>query len=824
MVIAATQMDGLFLSRFRFWGFAGFKKTDWFKLPKKPFKLSGRMGAGKTSVVKLLLFAFTGDETLVLDSVTGREAGVELELESVHEERSERFTIQRTLDREGLKSRITDEEGRVIAENEEVKSVILQLSGENSLDSFRNVFILGSEIVKDSELMKEYVESLSGIRLLETIIERLERLRLQKTARLDELEKNLEEYEKHLEEEAPLGLYEDAEKRIDQLHRRFGKRIDRVNRELEKHKSEVAKIEETRVRLEKQVEELEKKKTNLETYKHNIGMAEEKLDLSLKRLKEVKWNEDKVLKERNELKTHLEELEESISRIVGEIEAHRSRIRELGEETGGAEQGVEEERLRIVAEEMEESIKRLEKEIEALRKQLNQKKETLTREEIALNNVLGEYEKLRKKTPELPETPILEDLMVFREKAAASLNRLTPALSSIEGELRFKRKLHQWVKRRGCPLCLKSAEELGAELKKLALDVRDLADRRNRLIHDVDELKKQSENADQAIMVCNRMKALKEMIDGWKREIDQVEAELNEKVMRLNSEKSRLNVILARIGGEIEAQEQRERELLKLTIELETAEKKKKELEERLERARKRLKEIEEHVLKQFEERRRSAENEVQVNRRKLEELRGKFDELQAQRIPEQLRSLRGRIAKLERRRADCENEIKRLESRRNIYQYAAKSLLERRERVKQVNLDIERIDLLCEVMETLKTRIRENIFHKLSKELENIDSLIGLKSLDWSRGVVTREKREWSGEQKVSTLSDAEYVATLSYLTAVLDGFRDERRKRFLLIDTVFDPTSMKRLAAVLKEYNCVQVGFLVSEEGDLNVQELEP
>ena len=33
MVIAATQMDGLFLSRFRFWGFAGFKKTDWFKLP-----------------------------------------------------------------------------------------------------------------------------------------------------------------------------------------------------------------------------------------------------------------------------------------------------------------------------------------------------------------------------------------------------------------------------------------------------------------------------------------------------------------------------------------------------------------------------------------------------------------------------------------------------------------------------------------------------------------------------------------------------------------------------------------------------------------------
>jgi len=832
----ATQetRDGVFLNGFRMSGFSGFAdQSKWYTFPREPFKISGRMGAGKTSTARLILFGITGDVKMVEDYLTGDHGVVEVELAAPSSSDLKLIRIVREVFRSPdgstyLRSHVLNPEtGELLAENVDVNTFLEKFTGEPLLDSIKDVFILRGDLEKSYQQLKDKVRSLTYLDLVEQLKDDLDSLKSSLRMRFEELEGELSSFEEYLAEEGvpPPEIRGGLSEYAVRLKATFLGLASRWVKEANELKARIRSLEEEQSTLLARIDELESKKSSLENLASSIKVKEEQVGLMMKTCEDAARRVGQLERDIALLKEDLRKSEEKVQRAEDEItsitkklEAMEAGLSGIVESEGDRGAYIERERQFV------EAISRLKPELESLREQVRVKEFNLNKDVISLKKIVGSYLSLRSRIKELPE--LIDDpspLTALREKLFEELERtVKPSLSSLSSEARFLREFKNWLERRGfCPLCHADTVNLSEEMRRLEghiaeIDrkVRQLQVRQKELSDALREMDKAIELQRSYMELNASVKVKEQEVEGLKRRVQEVEENLKTYELRLDAVRRKLE-------GLDEAAKELEKEKFKLRGELEMAKRERDESLRVMETLRVRVAEAEKQ-LAESRERLAKMRLELEEEEKKLEALRRQFTEEDYVAVRKEVAELRRRVGQLKASKEDFERQIRELEVKAERFSTLAREVEKRESRIASVEKSSKLAELATEFLKRIEHCAKKEFFEVVSKELPKVGEILGIKDFKVDGGVLERLVLGRKVSQKVHTLSDGEFISLLSLISGLLGAWSGKKRKRFLILDVPLDEDTASNLANVLREMNCLQPGFIFSKPSPLTVEPL--
>ncbi|MHA1606168.1 MAG: hypothetical protein ACTSWP_01260 [Candidatus Freyarchaeota archaeon] len=826
-------VDGVFLHGFRVSGFGGFpSKSEWYMLPKGPFKISGRMGAGKTSTARLILFGLIGDPEIVKDYLVEAKGVVEVELEDPLSKEARLIRVVREVERlpDGsisVKSRVLDPStGRIISEDGGVQRFLEKLTGEPVLEGLKDVFILRSDLEKSYQQLREKIRSLTCLDIVESLQSDLESLASGAGMRFEELENELSSFEEYLIEE---GFKAPSRSRsLSDYARRlkvaFSELISKWSREVDELKGEIEAVDRELESLTARLNELNVKKSSLENLASNIKVKEEQIELMRKAYEDAARRVGQLEKEVSLLRDDLNRSEEKIRRTEAEVESLSKRLEVVESELAGekpeGDRGVYVEREKQLA----EAVAKLKPELERLREQIRVKRFNLDKDRISLQRLLENYASMRERIKDLPES--IDDasaLVAIREKFSDELEKsVKPSLSSFSSEIRFLKAFKSWLERKGfCPLCNVEIVNLSKEMRELEKHIRDVEKQVKRLQVRHRELLEVLKDMDKAIELQRSYMELKESIASKERDVEGLSKRARELEENLKTYELRLESVRRKLEGMDEAVKELEKERFRLKTEIERLQREREESIRVRENLRRRLAEAEKQLV-EARGKEEGMKRELEEEERKLEELKHTYSRENYASLRREASELKRRISFLKASREKMTEEVRALEMKLERYLTLAKELEKRESRVVSLEKTVKLAGLAAKFLKNLEEEAKKEFSRRISKDLPRVGELLGIKGFKVDTGVLERLVLGRKVSQKVHTLSDGEFITLLSLVSGLLGAWSGGKRKRFLILDVPLDEETAASLSKILKEMNCLQPGFIFSKPGPLTVEPL--
>ncbi|MEM1658188.1 MAG: hypothetical protein QXX87_01260 [Candidatus Jordarchaeales archaeon] len=825
--------DGVFINGFRVAGFSGFDEpAKWYTFPRGPFKISGRMGAGKTSTARLILFGIVGDVKIVEDYLAGDTGVVELELANPSSSELRLIRVIRRVSRSPdgavyVESRVVNPEtGEILAEGRDVEAFLENFTGETVLGNIKDVFILRGDLEKSYQQLKEKVRSLTYLDLLEQLRSDIESLRTSLKMRLEELESEVTSFEEYLSEEGvpspsrggSLSEY------VSQLKAAFLGLTSKLAREAGELREKIISMEKEQLSLSARIEELEAKKSSLENLANSIRVKEEQVDLMRKTFEDVARRVAQLEKEVELLKGDLKRAEERVRSAEEEIVSLSRKMEvvdaELSKETPLEDKGVYIEREKQLV----EAISRLKPELENLREQLRVKEFNLNKDMISLQRIVNSYASLRAKVAELPEQ--ISDtmsLVSLRERLSDELERsVKPFIGSLSSEARFLRDFKCWLEKKGfCPLCHAETVNLSREVKELESHIGEIERKLRSLQFRQKELQDILREVDKAIELQRSYVELSASVKSKELEVNELRRRVQEAEEELKTYELRLDAVRMKLRGLDEAAKELEKERFKLRSELEKAKRERDEGLRVIESLRARIVSAEAQ-LADMREKAAKMRKDLEEEERKLESLKQQYATENYEEVKKEAAELKRKVSQIKASKKNLEDRIKELEVKAERFLTLSREIEKRESRVASVERCAKLADIVAGFLSRTEDNAKREFFNMLSKDLPKIGEILGIKDFHVDVGVLERLVLGRRVSQKIHTLSDGEFISLLSLISGLFGAWSGRKKKRFLVLDVPIDEETALNLANVLREMNCLQPGFIFSKPGPLTVEPL--
>jgi len=831
---AQETRDGIFLNGFRVSGFSGFvDSSKWYFLPREPFKISGRMGAGKTSMARLILFGITGDVKAVEDYLAGDSGVVEVELADSSSSDLKLIRIVREVSRSPdgslrVRSRVLNPEtGELLAENGDVTSFLEKFTGEPVLDNIKDVFVFRGDLEKSYQQLKNKIRSLTYLDLVEQLRSDLDSLKSSLRIRFEELEGELVSFEEYLAEEGVSlpergnGLSEYA----GRLKATFLGLSSRWMKEANELKVKVRALEEEQSALLARIDELESRKSSLENLASSIKVKEEQVDLMRKTCEDTARRVNQLEKDVALLKDDLKKSEEKVRRAEEEILSITKKLEVIEAELSGVA-GAGEDRGAYIEREKQlvEAISRLKPELESLKEQVRVKEFNLNKDVISLQKVVDSYLSLRSRVKELPE--LINDsspLTALREKFFDELERtVKPSLSSLSSEARFLKEFKNWLERRGfCPLCHVDMVNLSGEMKELEEHIEDVDRKVRQLQFRQRELNDALREMDKAIELQRSYMELSASIRAKEQEVEELKRRMQEVEENIKTYELRLDAVRRKLEGLDEVAKELEKERFKLRGELEKARRERDESLRVMDALRVRVAEAEKQLV-ESREKFAKMKRELEEEERKLENLRQQYTEESYAAVRKEAAELRRRVGQLKASKEDLEKQVRELEVKAERFSTLAREIEKRESRIVSAEKSFKLAELAADFLKRIEHDAKKDFFEIISRELPRVGEILGIKDFRIDSGILERLVLGRRVSQKVHTLSDGEFISLLSLISGLLGAWSGRKKKRFLILDVPLDEYTASNLAGVLREMNCLQPGFIFSKSSPLTVEPL--